>query len=216
MSLDDLYRSVADQDLLPQKFVSYMQGLGIQPRVIYDIGSSTLHWHRHASVIWPDSDIYLFEANPHVQTLYTERGIDNHHIGVLCDQDEKMVDFWLEPENTAGNSYYRERTAAYQNTRPWTRVGMRLDSVVINQGWPLPDLVKVDVQGAELDVARGARMCLEQAQDVFVECQLHEYNEGAPNVEQTLSFFERIGFEVVAQIDRTNVDADYHLRKVDK
>ena len=55
--------------MLPKDHVAYLETLksqGFEPKVIYDIGASTLHWTTHAKRIWPTADIILFEANPFV------------------------------------------------------------------------------------------------------------------------------------------------------
>ena len=64
---------------------------------------------------------------------------------------------------------------------------LRLDSVLDSGGWLQPDLVKLDVEGAESDVLEGARKLLAQGRTIWlialhgeeqrqrVGCMLHEY-----------------------------------------
>ena len=44
--------------------------------------------------------------------------------------------------------------------------------------WPAPDLIKMDIQGAEMDVLKGAQDCLKTCKDLIVELQTVEYNKG--------------------------------------
>lgn len=207
------YRGVANRDLLPKTFVEYMTGLDIQPVTVYDIGSSMLHWYKHAQRIWPESSVYAFEANVDAQVIYQEHSVSNYHLGVLTDCDHRTVTFWNNPENTTGNSYYRENTPAYEHSNSQIRSGLTLDTVVSQRCWPLPDLMKIDVQGSELDVLRGATKCLSQCRDLFVECQLAEYNLGAPDAQQVIDYLSQLGFGLVGEIDRTHVDIDYHFSR---
>ena len=56
------------------------------------------------------------------------------------------------------------------------KVPMRsLDSLVGNDGLPPPDFIKMDVEGAEVDVLRGAQMLLRQARPVLVIEVHHTY-----------------------------------------
>jgi hypothetical protein len=71
----------------------------------------------------------------------------------------------------------------------------------------------MDVQGAEIDVLKGANMCLEHCSDVILEAQHKTYNEGAPQVEDVLKYMDEIGFELVANINRVEYDGDYHFKK---
>lgn len=209
-------RHVADVIDIPAKFRAYMASLDIRPKVIYDIGGSVLHWHRNARQLWPQADVFVFEANTDVESLYQERGVEHYHMGVLTDQDFRELEFWKDPMNLGGNSYYRENTDAYEHCVPTHMVGFTLDTVVRRNRWPMPDLIKIDVQGAELDILRGASDCLRVAQNLLIECQFTDYNQGAPKVWETLEYLEGQGFELVAEISRTHVDGDYHLRRADK
>jgi len=80
---DELYKQkvmaniydVYNQDLLPRDHVNFLENVlykkfNIQPQVIYDIGSCTLHWQRHARRIWKDSKIYVFDAFSPLEELY--------------------------------------------------------------------------------------------------------------------------------------------------
>ncbi len=55
---------------------------------------------------------------------------------------------------------------------------MRLDTLVKKYGLPLPDLVKIDVQGAEKDVLDGGWESINAAKHLIVEMQSTEYNLG--------------------------------------
>ena len=91
-----------------------------------------------------------------------------------------------------------------------SRATRTLDSVVRERGFALPDLVKIDVQGAERDVIEGGRATLASARHLIVEMQCVEYNEGAPKVDTTLPFITGIGFECVApKFSDNGPDADY-------
>lgn len=206
-------QSVSQQDLLPKESVAYLENLDITPAVIYDIGSCVLHWERHAARIWPDAKIILFEANRDVKKLYDQKG-KTYQLGPLTDTDNKLLKFYKDPMNLGGNSYYKENTASYNETHAIREIGMTLDTVVETNQYPYPDLIKIDVQGAEVDILKGAVRCLSHCQDVILEAQHVEYNAGAPRVDQVIDFMKSIGFQLVQQFSVSNVDADYHFKKI--
>lgn len=205
--------SVFLKDLLPKDHVSYIENLDVNPKVIYDIGSCVLHWQRHAKRIWPSSKIYMFEANKDVKKLYDKLGL-NYHLGVLSDQDNKTVKFYKDPMNLGGNSYYKENTVNYNETHAITEITKTLDSIVAENKWPFPDLIKIDVQGAEIDILKGAEQCLINCNDIILEAQHVEYNAGAPNVDSVIEFMNSIGFELINKFSIGKVDGDYHFRKI--
>lgn len=199
-------------DLLPKEHVSYIESMDLSPVVIYDIGACVLHWERHAKRIWPNSKIFVFDANKDLEKLYIKEGKE-HYLGVLSDKDGRLIDFYMDPFNLGGNSYYKENTAAYQNVKATKEVGVTLDSVVAQKGWPLPDLIKLDVQGAEMDILKGATYCLTNCKDIILEAQKEDYNSGAPKLNSIIEFMQSIGFELVKGFSLGDIDGDYHFRK---
>jgi hypothetical protein len=92
-------------------------------------------------------------------------------------------------------------------------IGWTLDGIVSDNQWPLPDLIKLDVQGAEIDILKGAKKCLLQCNDIILEAQHVDYNAGAPKDVEVFKFMETIGYELVSRITYGRIDSDFHFRK---
>jgi hypothetical protein len=112
-----------------------------------------------------------------------------------------------------GNSYYKENTDAYSDSDGVKMIGWTLDGIVSDNKWPTPDLIKIDVQGAEIDILKGATKCLLTCNDIIIEAQHVNYNEGAPRDVEVFKFMDSIGYEIVSRITYGNVDSDFHFRK---
>jgi FkbM family methyltransferase len=195
------------------KYLRKLKSEGLEPKVIYDIGSCVLHWTNEAKNIWSDSKYVLFDAFEPAEFLY--EGYD-YHIGVLSDSN-KTVEWWQNDMMPGGNSYYREigRTDFFTDGMSTVRPTKTLDEVVRERGFPKPDFIKIDVQGCELDILKGATETLKSVKDLVVELQHTEYNKGAPQVQESLPFIESLGFKCVYPMFAYNgPDADYHFRRV--
>lgn len=68
-----------------------------------------------------------------------------------------------------------------------------LDELALRFGCTGPYLLKVDVQGAELDVLRGAEKILSQTEAILAETRLFPF-QGAPEILEVLKFLEARGF----------------------
>lgn len=204
-------RGLSQNRCIPPDHVRYLHNLkqtGFEPAVIYDIGACLLQWTREAREVWPQARIIAFDAFDHAEFLYKEAGMD-YHVGVLSDVC-KMVKFYQNDHMPGGNSYYRERSSVFPRDRFHIRTTRTLDSVVHERGFPLPDLVKLDVQGSELDILRGARRTLHNAQHLIVELQHTDYNEGAPHAVDSVPAIESMGWRCVAPLFQNNgPDGDY-------
>ena len=87
---------------------------------------------------------------------------------------------------------------------------MKLNTVVKNNHFLLPDLIKMDVQGAELDIIKGGLDIINNAKYLIVELQDTEYNRGAPLAATTIKFLEENGWELIApKFCDNGPDADY-------
>lgn len=210
------------QDLLPKQHVEYLKSIqDINPSVVYDIGACVLHWYNKARLVWPSASFVAFDAVEEAAFLYHEARLQ-YAVGVLSDQDDRSVDFFYNVEMPGGCSYYRENKKVnppagrfYTEQHKRTVKTKTLDTVVLENGFPLPDLIKMDIQGAELDVLRGAPRCLQHAKDVILELQDLDFNEGAPKSEEVVSYMESVGFQCVARNFSKNLfDGDYHFKRM--
>jgi len=209
----------SNKDYLPRKHTDYLYKLkadGFEPKVIYDIGSCILHWTNVAKKVWPEAKIILFDAFQPAEFLYTN---NDYHIGVLSDSDDRVVKFYQNDFSPGGNSYYREIGCKFGNFFPEDKFVLHktktLDTVINERGFPLPDFIKIDVQGAEIDVLRGASKALSQTQRLIVELQHEEYNLGAMLQNESLPVIESLGFKCTDPLFQNNgPDGDYGFLKM--
>lgn len=207
-------RGLSVRDDLPRDHVRYIKQMDIKPKVIYDIGACVMHWTKEANRIWPESKIVMFDAMSHAEFLYKESGYEYYCGQAIGDVTGKVVDFYEKPMDPAGNSYYKENSVHFTEADKVSKTMITLDALVSGNDIQLPDLVKIDVQGAELDVLRGAQKSLKHCSDIIIEMQHEEYNLGAPHVSKVTEFLETIGFVQIAVIHTSQVDADYHFTRV--
>jgi FkbM family methyltransferase len=203
----------------PTDHISYLKRLkeeGFEPKVIYDIGSCVLHWTKEAKKLWPDATFVLFDAFAEAEFLYD--GYD-YHIGVLSDE-EKEVDFYQNDYFPGGNSYYREIGSPtpdyhFPKNNSIRKTTTTLDKVVKERGFPLPDFIKIDVQGCEMDILKGGNDTVKHATRLIVELQHMEYNEGAMQASESIPIIEGMGFRCVdPMFTNAGPDGDYGFLKV--
>lgn len=220
-------RDLSKRMLLPKAHVdhlAYMKACGHEPKVIYDIGGCVLHWTNVARQIWTDAQFYVCEAMSEVEPIYIENGIENYNLGVLSDVDGRELTFYQNTDHPGGNSYYKENSDinpvadTYFNDKHARKVIARsLDAVVAEKGWPLPDLIKMDVQGAELDILKGAENTLKRCKNLILELQKVEYNKHAPLRDDVISYLNSIGFVMAG--DRpfcdNGPDGDFQFIRLD-
>jgi FkbM family methyltransferase len=213
-------KNLSNMSPIPDSHILYLKKLkeefNFEPEVIYDIGACVLHWTKESLKIWPNSTYYLFDGMDSVGFLYDEVGFE-YHLGVLSDVDNKELIFYQSNESPGGNSYYKEYSWAtdlyFGKDSERIVKTITVDTVVKDKKFKLPDLIKIDVQGCEVDILKGMTEALKTCKHLIIELQHSQYNIGAPLNVESIKFIESLGFELVSFFTNNGPDGDYHFMK---
>ena len=184
-----------------------LKSLGFAPGAIYDVGAYRGGWTRLAAEVFPAAQFVLFEANSDHAGELTASG-RRHFIAALGAQDGGARAFHVPRQgDVTGASLFVENTAHYAGSNLQVREveTVRLDTLVARERLPAPDLIKLDVQGAELEVLAGAGESLRNASVLIVEVSLVDYNKSAPLIAEVIAAVDRAGFRCadLCEVHRT-------------
>lgn len=176
-----------------------LSSIGFAPKVIYDIGAHTGKWTELARRTFPTSEFLLFEVNPHLEPALRRVG-ERYFMAALSDTDGKSRPFHL-PDNpdvsTTGGSFYRDpKLAAVGGAIEIQVKTARLDTLQSANALPPPTLIKIDVEGAELEVLGGAGSSLRSCSAIIAELTFVR-NDGAPAAHETMKRISELGFLLV-------------------
>jgi FkbM family methyltransferase len=196
------------QKLSHRNALARLKSLGFAPRMIYDLGAYRGGWTRLAAEVFPQAQFVLFEANADHAGELASSG-HRHVIAALGAQDGVARPFHVPQRGDAtGASLYIEKTAHYAEPNLQVReiATARLDTLVARDRLAPPDLIKIDVQGAELDVMAGASRALQAASALIVEVSLIDYNKSAPLITEVMAVIDRAGFRCadLCEVHRTD------------
>ncbi len=186
-----------------------LQKANLDIKIIYDIGARYGKWSKAIAKIFTKSDFYLFEASDKCLPELNQQKFQ-FFIAVLSSKKE-IVSFY--ESDTAGDSYYEENTTYYNDSPVLEKETTTLDCLREESNIPLPDFIKLDTQGSELDILKGAKNSLVNTKLIYVECPIIRYNKGAPNIQEYIDYMSSIDFipidvcenhfkhKILAQID---------------
>lgn len=162
---------------------------------ILDIGANDGWWYRNMRPNYLDAEFTLIEANPYLEEKVKANGQPYH---MVCLSDTiKQVEFYLNVDDitTTGASYYRENTDHFSDEKVHV---VELTTTTLDTLFPTEtfDLIKMDVQGAEVDIIRGGKELVSRATQVLLEVPHEnvEYNLGAPDRKEYFDAMEELGF----------------------
>lgn len=156
----------------------------------YDIGAYRGDWTKKLSGDFPHMKFFMFEANSIHEDQLKKTG-NWYKVGILSDV-EREVEFYTK--GGTGDSYYKENTSIYEDVSSQKMTTQTLDGIVEKSNIPFPDFLKLDTQGSELDVLRGAKNCLNFAKMVLMECPVYPYNKNSPELADYVNFMLGNGF----------------------
>jgi len=170
-------------------FLNNIQQKGLKIQTVYDIGAYTGGWSRETKTLAiPNAEFILFEANPAYKNALEHSGF-SHFCGIaLSNPGRETVEFY-NGTNT-GDSYYKETTTIYDNQSTISLDCFTLDELVSANNLPIPDFIKIDTQGSELDILSGADSFIDQVNLIYTECPILCYNKGAPTIQDYIEYFK--------------------------
>jgi FkbM family methyltransferase len=181
---------------------------GFQPRTIVDVGACEGEWTQLSHKIWPRAKNIMIEPNralsPNLRKLAIS--LDGAFFDALLGAtDGEEVSFYqMEKASFSGSSVLNERSDAKRTIEKRTLT--TLDALQAN--FQSPGFLKIDVQGYELEVLRGAKNSIELFDAVLMEVAIIEINEGAPLMREVINFMDDLGFiaSEVPEVHRRPLD----------
>lgn len=188
-----------DQGSSTAHALQVLRARGFRPNGVLDIGAYEGEFAVLARQVFPEVPLLMVEPQQQKQrtllAMASALGGDAQVASVLLGKEERAeVSFFLmrTPYGSTGSSIYEE---ASEHARDEVRLPMTtLDALLRRLPGRSHELVKIDVQGAELDVLAGGPQAVRAAEVFVVELSLHVVNHGAPLLAEVVAAFDRLGF----------------------
>jgi FkbM family methyltransferase len=188
---------------------------GFIPLTVIDVGANVGDWSRIISSVFTSSQVLMIDGDPDngsaLRATMSEIGNRAKYSITLLGPEER--DTVMFHRLGTGSSILPELTSFASET---IEIPMStLDKLTESMGLPVPLLLKLDVQGFELEVLKGATRILELSEVVIMEVSLLPYNEGAPLFAEVVAFMSQRGFVVFDFCGQLRRETDSTLFQTD-
>jgi FkbM family methyltransferase len=170
--------------------IAQFRRLGFSVDVIYDIGARHGHWTKYLSKWLKGAEFILFEAN---EDCKSELDATNFQYFIVPLYSEAGLNTFYAINGT-GDSFFKEDSDIYRDIKPRTVLANTLDGIVALNKIPLPNFIKIDTQGSEIEILRGGISTLSSVDFLYIEMSIIETNHGAPLISQYIKFLDDMGF----------------------
>jgi FkbM family methyltransferase len=201
--------------------------LGLAPGTVIDVGAAYGNWSAMAQRIFPEARFLLVEPLQEFEAALATRPELDGATRVMAAAGEAggSLELYVH-DDLLGTSELPEAAGASSGGCRRTVPAGALDDLVREHGAPPPYLLKVDVQGAEETVLRGAADMLAKADMVILEASFFPFFEGGLQFHEVVASMHGRGFVVydlaeplyrpldgaLAQADVAFVPVASHLR----
>jgi FkbM family methyltransferase len=164
--------------------LAHLATQGFAPKVIFDIGGARGEWARMARHIFTQSRIVSFEPNAREkpQLEQTKQDIGNYEYKI-CFLGPKRDTITYADENTQTSLLSENKTAGTATAEMYV-----LDELVASGELPMPQFMKLDVQGFELEVLKGAEKVMQSGPALLLEVSFIDFLSNMPLVEDVMKF----------------------------
>ncbi len=192
------------ESLLANSFGA-LRALGLDPKVIIDVGANHGRWTRLARSYFPQARYAMLEPQDFLRKFSADLLKSPHVTWHTAGAGKESGVFQLTlADRDDSSSFAHSPDDAAQLGRPQVSVPVvTLSDFIKSEGLPAPDICKIDAEGWDLEVLEGAKDLLGKTAVFFIEATV--MSPGRNSVETVVRLMEGHGYRLfdVTDLNRT-------------
>jgi FkbM family methyltransferase len=196
-------------------FLKGIKSRGADVKNILDIGAHKADWSLMTSDIFPKAAYYMIEPQdemkPYIETFLKTHNGAWFQGGAGAENGELTLSVW---DDFAGSSFLLpegEESGKQQRKVPIYTV----DYLIETKKMPVPDKCKIDVQGFEIEVLKGAKKILGKTDIFILEASLFRFSPNQPLLHEIIDFMVQNGYVIYDFAGFANRPMDKALGQLD-
>lgn len=204
----DVKRMIA-RNKIPDQRISFerLKELGFSPELIFDIGAYQGDFSSMCLEIWPETNIYAFEAlKDKIAPLKSRFASDKVKVieGIVGQEDKEAINFYADETASSvlpSEEVNTEKKIISQRMR-------RLDSFIKSENIKPPTFLKLDTQGYEYEILQGCGNILNSIEVVLLELNFLEVYQNVKLAHEVIAFLAQHDFVIydICEIHRRPLD----------
>jgi FkbM family methyltransferase len=198
---DNAGDAILFSEVLAEEDYAILRTLDLQPKCVFDIGANIGLASFFLKTLYPEVRIYGFEPSPEEHEIleknYAEWSGCTALPYAVGDHESDDVRFAANPDKTGG-----QHLAACGEEGEWNYIQVkmrRIDKLIQNADLPVPDLVKMDIEGGEVNALCGMGDYIDKPAAYILE------THSASLHEQCLGKLKVCGYQVRLDVARNEM-----------
>ena len=189
--------------------VSNLKKMVPELTTIIDVGANSGQFTKVATHLYPQAQIHTFEPLPDLYSIIEKKFSSNPNINIykiaLGNEDGTILFNKNKFGHTSSILEINEENIHFtrkDNVLEQIRVQIKkLDSITLFTDKTHLSLLKLDVQGYELEVLKGADQTLKAIDYIIIEANLEELYSSQPSFTVMNNYLQMKGFELMGMLD---------------
>jgi FkbM family methyltransferase len=190
--------------------------LGFRPTAVLDIGANVGAWSRMCRRAFPGTRILAIEPQDNLQAALRKTANELGNVTIaqtlLGARSAAAVPFHVYAYSGMSSVFPDAESKPIATT---SHDMVTLDELIARTDFPPAQLIKLDVQGYELEVLRGGSSALETAEVVLSEVSMLPLYEGGPIMHEVVGFMADAGFHAYDFLSERRRPSDDALFQTD-
>lgn len=187
------YSSATPRNSMRESYL-HIKRLGFNPKVVIDVGVADGTFELYEA--FPESFFVLIEPVAEYEKsikkiLKKYKGI--YFLGAAGAENTEM-EFNVHKEHLSGSSILKENMGDFADGETRKVRMIRCDDYIKENNLNGPFLLKIDVQGFELNVLEGAKGIIKDTEVISLEVSLFRFMKDSPDFFDVIYYMKNIGF----------------------
>ncbi len=182
-------------------FLEDIRARGFSPKLVLDVGANRGDWTRMAKDVFPEAGFFLIEPQTEMRKSLDDLCSDFKDIswieaGAGSKEGKLVQTIW---DDLAGSSFLPDVDENLLQSGKQREVDIvTIDALLESRNLSIPDLVKLDIQGFELEALRGSTSLFGNTELFIMEVSLFSFDDvpGMPIFREVIDFMDERGYEV--------------------
>ena len=178
------------------------------PENIVDVGCGSGEWTLKMMKHFTKSKYFLFDANCNNEKYLKKLANKNKNLTYeICLLSKDIKDYNFYNMGT-GSSIFEEQTLHPRKIEKLksSTLDIQLPDNIYNFN---NNLIKLDVQGSEINVLEGLKKKINFFELIILEVSLHEYNKGSPLFLEVINYMDKNNYKLYDMFDSKRLGEEY-------
>jgi FkbM family methyltransferase len=162
---------------------------GLECNSIMDVGASRALWSRMAKGIFPESKFYLIEPQLEVESYlidFCKTYKDSVYFLNGAGSKKEILTLTIWDDLSGSSLIYEEKNELLKSGKQRKIKVIKIDNLIEEEKLDIPEIMKLDIQGFELEALKGASKTFGITEVYILEVSLYSF--GAPVINEVISF----------------------------